>query len=157
MNDKFHASAKAIIVRDDKVLLIKYDDENEIHYNLPGGKMKPHETAHETMIRKVREEAGGEVGSVGSLAFVYEYIGQNHNYIAGDKHSLSLVFWATLKAGTEPSIDKATEIDPIQIDVSWVPVEELPNIDLWPRINKRLMDLIRLENKKNEIYWGDIL
>lgn len=155
--ERFHVSSKALIVRDNKVLLIKYDDENGVHYNFPGGKMKPHETAHQTLIRKVREEAGGVVEKVGPIAFIYEYIGANHNFIAGDKHSVSLIFWAHLKEGNQPDMSKAIDPDPIQIDVCWVPVKDFQHIDLYPRVNSKVVDLISKGEQENGIYWGDIL
>ncbi|MBD1373406.1 hypothetical protein IC620_13710 [Hazenella sp. IB182357] len=54
-----------------------------------------------------------------------------------------------------PALEKV--IHRLQIDVSWIPVDDIPIIDLWPRINQRLTELIKSGNKENEIYWGDIL
>lgn len=164
MDDRFHVSAKAVIVHEEKILLIKYDEGKgpgcDPHYNLPGGKMRANETAEEALIRKVKGESGGTVDSVGRLAFIYEYIGSNHEFIAGDKHSVSLIFYATLKDYTEPSMETCTDpdVETPQIDVCWIPIENLDDIILWPRINQRLKQVCKdLENEKENLYWGDIL
>lgn len=161
MNDKFHVSSKAVIVRDNRMLLIQYQDkdngETGYHYNLPGGKMHANESAVETLRRKVMEEAGAKVDSVSSLLFVYEYIGKNHGYMLGDKHSVSLVFRCTLQAGSEPSIKNCTKPDAIQTDVCWIPLSELTHIILWPNVAEKLLNTLHSLDDVNNPYWGDIV
>ena len=62
--------AKAVIVRDDMILLVKYDDENGPHYNCPGGGHQSGETVRETLAREVLEETAAEV-VVGDLLLVF--------------------------------------------------------------------------------------
>jgi 8-oxo-dGTP diphosphatase len=153
-----HVSSKACVVRDGRILLIRYQDVGEegCHYNLPGGKVLANENLHEACARKFREEAGGLIRP-GDLMFVYEYIGVNHGYQAGDKHSVSLIFWCELLDGPEPSMETCTKPDAIQTDVCWVRLEELDKIELFPKVGKKLQGILREARSIDRIYWGDIL
>ncbi len=67
----------ALIIKDESILLVEYDDEG-IHYNLPGGGAEPGETVIEGVRREVFEETMAEV-EVGPLAFVYECAPHNQS------------------------------------------------------------------------------
>jgi 8-oxo-dGTP diphosphatase len=43
--------AGAVIIEDNSVLLIKFNDENGFHYNLPAGGVEPNETIIEAVRR----------------------------------------------------------------------------------------------------------
>lgn len=90
-------SVKAVIVRDDRILLIGYDldDGSDFHYNLPGGGVKLGEGLHEALRREVREEAGADI-DVGPLLFVAEYVPAHKNNKYGLTQSLQLFFCCTL-------------------------------------------------------------
>jgi ADP-ribose pyrophosphatase YjhB (NUDIX family) len=141
-----HVSAKGCVVRDNCLLLAQYRDVNEVghHYNLPGGRIKPNERLEDACRRKIYEETGAEI-KTRELLFVYEYIGENHKFFAGDKHSVSLIFRCDLLLGSEPSMMSATKPDLIQTDVCWIPIEN--------KLKKVLLDKAAFEN----LYWGDIL
>ncbi|MBM3861911.1 MAG: NUDIX domain-containing protein, partial [Verrucomicrobia bacterium] len=65
-------SAKAIIIRDGCVLLVRVNDEGGEWYVLPGGGQRHGESLHETVRRECLEEIGVEV-EVGELRLVREY------------------------------------------------------------------------------------
>ena len=50
-------SARALIVEEGCVLLVEFDDETGLHYNLPGGGTRPGESVIEALKREAREEA----------------------------------------------------------------------------------------------------
>ncbi len=77
-------NANALILRDGYVLLVKIDDENGIHYNLPGGKVEKGETLYEGLIRECLEEVGIEV-NVKELVLSWEYVPEKENYTYGKK------------------------------------------------------------------------
>ncbi|WP_437981129.1 NUDIX domain-containing protein [Sorangium sp. So ce117] len=161
MDERFHTSSKAVVVRDDHILLIQYRDvprgEAGHHYNLPGGRVCPNERLTDAVVRKLKEEAGADAVA-GPLLFVYEYIGRNHASEAGDKHSISLIFRCELLPGSaEPSMSTCTMPDSIQTGVEWVPLSRLEEILLFPKINRRLLDLLRNPPPAADPYWGDIL
>ena len=67
------SSAKGLIVRDNKLLLIRCERGDKVYFTLPGGGQDPQESLEQTVIRECLEETGFTV-QVGSLAFVLEEI-----------------------------------------------------------------------------------
>ncbi len=153
-----HVSSKACVVCDGKILLIQYQDVDEVgyHYNLPGGKVLANENLLEACIRKTKEEAGADIRPK-DLMFVYEYIGVTHDFEAGDKHSVSLIFRCELIEGSQPSMKNCTKPDSIQTDVCWVAINDLDKIDLFPKVGRKLMGILNGTAEMDSIYWGDIL
>lgn len=72
MNNPIRVRAGAIIIENKAILLVEFNDENGLHYNVPGGGVETEETVIEAVRREVREEVQAEI-EVGPLAFVYEY------------------------------------------------------------------------------------
>jgi ADP-ribose pyrophosphatase YjhB (NUDIX family) len=158
MDDLFHSSVKGVVIRDDKILLVEYDEEGTgIHYNLPGGRQRKDETLHEALRRKMMEEAGADV-DVGPLLFVYEFIGKNHDYFDGPKHSLSLVFKCHLRPGSEPSMKTCTKPEiGMQTDVTWLPLERFSTVKFWPSVPDAIVQLYKNTQPSSDRYLGDIL
>ena len=86
-------SAKAVIVRDDKLLVIVKRDASGEYYVLPGGGQETFETLVEAIIRECREELGTTV-TIGELLYVRDYIGCHHEFAAIDRdtHQVELMF-----------------------------------------------------------------
>lgn len=134
-----------LIVKDEKILLVEYEDEHGIHYNLPGGGAEPGETIIEGVKRELYEETAAEV-EVCSLAIVYECAPHKQSGDYPDApHSLNLIFECTLKEGSIPRQPEIT--DPNQSDVKWIPIKELDSILLFPNIKKEIKEYI--ETKRN--------
>jgi 8-oxo-dGTP diphosphatase len=157
MDDTFHVSAKGVLCEQNRILLIQYQEPGEIgyHYNLPGGRIHRNERAPDACRRKMREEAGARVDVVNFL-FCYEYIGANHEFRGGDKHSISLVFLCTLQSGIQPSMSLCSMPDAIQTGVSWVALEDLPSMTLYPSCPQRIIDALRAPLSIQDRYWGDL-
>lgn len=68
-------SAKAVILKDSKVLLTKNIDDEGFFYLFPGGGQDHIETLPETVKRECLEEIGQQV-EVGELLHLREYIGK---------------------------------------------------------------------------------
>lgn len=90
--------AGAVIMEKDSILLIEFNDENGLHYNLPAGGAEPGETVREAAVREAKEEASVDV-EAGTLAFVYEYAPHKAECRFGETHSLCLMFECILKKG----------------------------------------------------------
>ncbi|MBD2868256.1 NUDIX domain-containing protein [Paenibacillus arenilitoris] len=132
-----------LIVENDAVLLIEYDD-NGIHYNLPGGGLEPGETIAEGVAREVWEETAAEV-DVGPLALIYEFTPhkQSGDYGIDEQHSLHLIFECALKENAVPRLPDRP--DPNQSAVKWIPVAELDEILLIPNMKDQIKQY--LENR----------
>ncbi|MBM0066027.1 NUDIX domain-containing protein [Alkalicoccobacillus gibsonii] len=143
MPTPFRTRAGAIILKDQALLLIEYQDEHGIHYNLPGGGVEPGESIKDAVKREVKEEACIDV-SVGELITVYEYLPNLASFRYGDVASLQLFFLCEMDSEQTPSLPNAP--DPHQTDVVWAPLHSLQTIKLFPSISEIL--LASITNKR---------
>ncbi len=126
--------ANAVIVRDDKLLLIEFHDATGPHFNLPGGGIDSQESIVAGLQREVREEACAEV-TVGPLLLVVEYFPPHDEERYGPLHKLGLIFRCELLPGSEPHLP--AQPDPHQVAVRWIPLAELAQQPLLPPILTR--------------------
>lgn len=147
------SSAKALIIRDNQILLQRCDfGDGVLCYLFPGGGQKFGETLDKTVERECLEEIGARVHAK-KLLFIREYISKNHEFAYKDKaHQVEFYFQCELV--TEPSWDRAFHPDRVQVGIEWVPLTELEEIKLYPKtLRSRLVDGI--EGKQFE-YLGDV-
>ncbi|MCL4516303.1 MAG: NUDIX domain-containing protein [Firmicutes bacterium] len=145
-------SAKAVIIKDGKLLTTLNVDSGGIFYLLPGGGQEPGEPLHVALKRECREEIGVEV-EVGELFYVRDYIGRNHEFrdFDGGIHQLELMFSCTIPAGQEPS--KGINPDAHQVAVEWLDIAELDGKRLYPQALKAIL---QSPVPKGVIYIGDV-
>jgi len=144
-------SIKAIIIKDNKILLTHNKYQGKQFYLLPGGGQKHGERIDEALKRECLEEIGYQV-ELGQLTFIRDYIGKNHQFNREDKdiHQVELMFSCKLLDG---NINMAHMADAYQIGVKWVPLEELKEINVYPSILKNVIHSNgRLDQ---QIYLGD--
>jgi len=163
MSELFHTSVKGVLIRDERILLVQYDEDGVgIHYNLPGGRQHKDETVHEALKRKMMEEAGADV-IPGPFLFLYEFIGKNHDYFDGAKHSVSMVFKCTLRPGSVPSMATCTKpqigegLKIVQTDVTWLPLKDFGKVLFWPTVQDKIVALHQRTDASDDRYLGDIL
>lgn len=53
--------ACALIIENDRILLVEFEDESGVHYNLPAGWVEPNESVVEAVKREAKEEASIDV------------------------------------------------------------------------------------------------
>ena len=125
-------SAKAIIMREGYLLLVRYRDDNGDWYILPGGGQRHGESLAAALQRECHEEIGAAV-QMGELSLVREYIGGNHEFAEtdADMHQVDFMF----ECGIDPLYTPAdgTAPDTGQTGVEWVPISDLENRRLYPQ------------------------
>ena len=96
---QIRTAARAIIVRQGRLLLTHCQDERGEWYTAPGGGQIEGESLPETLVRECREEIGVEV-EVAGLRYVRDYIVAQHDFSYLDKatHQLELFFECTVPA-----------------------------------------------------------
>jgi len=146
MNYHIRVRASALIVERDSVLLIQFNGENGLHYNLPGGGVEPGESIIQAIKREAKEEASVNI-EVGPLAFVYEYAPHVNLFKYGSVHSLGLIFACRLTADSNPKMP--TKPDPDQTGVKWVPLSELESVTLYPTITSYIVKYAK--NQINDV------
>ncbi|AWE08080.1 NUDIX hydrolase [Lysinibacillus sp. 2017] len=160
MSSHIRVRAGAIIIENNEILLTVYNDPiRGIVYDLPAGGAEPNESITDTVKREAKEETCIDV-EVGPLAFVYEYTPHLNFEKFGNIHTLVMMFECKIKSPSTPKFPENPDSN--QIDVRWVPILELQNIEMYANIgpylqeytqNPRNIDLIE-EHKLNlnEVY-----
>lgn len=139
--------ACALIIDNDAVLLVEFQDEDGTHYNLPAGGVEQGESVTEAVKREAWEEAAVDI-EVGPLAFVSEHAPHLiTSYESESPHGLSLMFDCKIKEGSSPAFPASPDAN--QTGVRWVPLSALGSIVLYPNIKEQIIDYAA--NRKRNI------
>lgn len=152
-SEDIRVSAKAIIIKDNKLLVAVKKDIGGLFYTVPGGGQNHSETLQEALIRECREEISVEV-RMKRLLFIRDYIGENHEFpehAARKVHHLEIMFEAEIISGTPAN---GNEPDIGQLGVEWLPLSELESYRLYPNALK--VHLKNFSEFKDALYLGDV-
>ncbi len=150
--DRVRPSVKALIIRDEQLLVTVNSDRSGLFYLLPGGGQQFGESLVEALRRECREEISLEV-EVGDLVAARDYIGVHHEFAAWDSdyHQIELIFEARIAAGAEPAVGPGS--DTFQTGVLWLPLAEVDAAPLYPAA---LKNWLRLDADRRPVYLGDV-
>jgi ADP-ribose pyrophosphatase len=141
---KIRVSSRAIIVEDGKILLAEFGGGQ--YYNFIGGGIEANETAKQAVIREVMEESGLTV-DVGELVFTLEYEPVSCDFRYGKDHHISFFFRCHINKDVPPQVPSLTDINPddptITSAAKWVPIAELSNINVVPKIADSLIEYLK--------------
>jgi ADP-ribose pyrophosphatase YjhB (NUDIX family) len=125
-------SAKAIVVQDGRILLVRNHDDEGDWYCLPGGGQAHGESLTDALERECLEEIGCQV-DVGRVLFVRDYIAEHHEFAEqdADAHQVEIMFECQLA----PRCDAEMGHDPdgMQTGVAWVGLSDLVVCRVYPR------------------------
>jgi 8-oxo-dGTP pyrophosphatase MutT (NUDIX family) len=117
--------ARAIIVRNRHIALIKRQRDGRVYYVIPGGGMEPGETPEQTAIRETREELGLAVTIERLLARVV-FRGKAQYYY------LSRVIGGHFGTGKGPEMTGKYPPERGTYTPVWIPLNGIEQIDLFP-------------------------
>ncbi|OMF00100.1 NUDIX hydrolase [Paenibacillus amylolyticus] len=145
-------SAKAVIVQDGQLLVIRLEDQYGTAYVFPGGGQEKGEELKDAVARECLEEIGQAV-NVGELLHIREYIGKNHEFAEWDAdiHQVEFYFACSL-IDPEATVFEGSNPDDHQVAVEWIALEELSQIRLYPKTIGELL----LQSGSSSIYLGDL-
>ncbi|KAA8752538.1 MULTISPECIES: NUDIX domain-containing protein [Paenibacillus] len=145
-------SAKAVIVQDGRLLVIRLEDQYGTAYVFPGGGQEKGEELKDAVARECLEEIGQAV-NVGELLHIREYIGKNHEFAEWDAdiHQVEFYFACSL-INPKATIFEGSNPDDHQVAVEWIALEELSQIRLYPKTIGELL----LQSGSSSIYLGDL-
>jgi len=146
-------SAKAVILKNSKVLLTKNIDDEGFFYLFPGGGQDHGETLFETVKRECLEEIGQQV-EVGELLHLREYIGKNHEHVEFDRHVHQIETYFVCQLKSEQAT-KPTDPDSHQVGIEWVAVNHLLEYRIYPKDLRKYIQEFDA-GKRNKVYLGDI-
>ena len=144
-------SAKAIIKRDDHILVIKKEDAQGAYYIFPGGGQEKFETLEETVRRECLEELDAAV-DVHELICIREYIGQHHEFVEFDRDVHQIEFYFLCTISEEHVNGEPSQPDTDQIGMEWIPIQHIADYRLYP---KALIQPIQ-NVTHHPVYLGDV-
>jgi 8-oxo-dGTP diphosphatase len=150
MEKVLRLSAKALIVRDQKLLVIRKRDENQDYFLLPGGGQEHGETLPEVVRREVLEETGYRVRA-GDLVFVRDYIGANHEFAKDSSHFHQVEFYFKAELESDHA-EKPTIPDDGQTGIEWIPLEQVESSRIYPMSLRREI----ATQAAKPVYRGDV-
>ncbi|MFX3649919.1 MAG: NUDIX domain-containing protein [Paenibacillus sp.] len=146
MERKIRNSAKALIIKDGRMLAIRQEDNDEVIYILPGGSQNAGETLTDAVKREVGEEIGVDVEPL-SLEFVIEGV------YGEALHRVDFVFWCEY-IGLMEQDNSILLMDDNQIEYEWLEINKLNQLPLFPsKLRKQIVRLV--EGEKTVMYLGN--
>lgn len=137
-------SAKALIIKDGKMLAIKIKDEKEEWYIMPGGGQEAEELLSKAVCREVAEELGINVEAK-ELVFVIEGM-RGENF-----HRVDLVFLCDYIGEIKNAV---LHSDTNQVGYDWLDIKSLNHLPLYPsKLRRPIMNLY--EGKEYNVYLGN--
>lgn len=140
--ESIRISANAAIIKDNKILVIEFEDDQGLHYNLPGGGVELGESLEMALKRECLEEAMISV-EVSGLLLVWQYIPALENYKFGPRQRLGHIYECHLQEGSVPQMPP--QGDRHQIGVKWIDVAQLSSsytqekAPLFPQVGDQLL------------------
>lgn len=123
-------AARAVIVRDDQILLLRKQRGGQgERFALPGGAQNLGETLAEALNRECLEEIGTAVEIV-RLLHIADFFKHRDTDPPSRRHLLEILFECTVPSGYTPR--SGYRPDKHQVEVVWMPVDDLPAITLLP-------------------------
>jgi ADP-ribose pyrophosphatase YjhB (NUDIX family) len=124
-------AARALIVRDDRILLLRkqgYSDGER--FALPGGGQDPGETLRQALLRECQEEIGTRV-LIHELIHVADYFKPRDTDPPSTRHLVEFLFRCEVQDTYTPM--NGEHPDKHQVEVVWVQLDALPDMPLYPR------------------------
>lgn len=142
-------SARAIIYRDDSILLSQYEDDRGYWYVAPGGGVAHGESLEVALHRELLEELGAEV-TIGPAVAIREVaaLPKDEPYLPAGFHQVEVFFSCQL----DRFVQRPQAMDPGQIGFKWLPLDQLGTTLFFPEAFKT-----HLVNRKfPKIYFGTV-
>jgi ADP-ribose pyrophosphatase YjhB (NUDIX family) len=133
----FGVRVAAIVDQEGALLLVRHQKpDRDPYWVLPGGRLEPGETIPECAGRELAEETGLK-GSFCGVLYVSEFLREG-------RHTIDVVVRMDLQGDGEASLGSDPEVapgtEPTLVEVRWVSVDELWEIELLPSsIKERLL------------------
>lgn len=129
---KIRTAARAVIIKDEQLLVLRRTGVQGEFYVLPGGGQVHGESIQETLIREVLEEVSLEVG-IEELLFINEFIAKRDSLFLDfepDVHQIDFTFLCKIKSLNEAKVGETPDVH--QVGIAWIPLTEITDFNLHP-------------------------
>lgn len=133
--DKNRTAARAIIIRNEKLLVMKRNKFGDIYYALVGGGLDPGETPEQALIREVKEEASMRLTRFRKVFIesAWGRFGDQHVYLCEDPGGDPLLRSDTTEA-------KLNKIGVNTFEPMWLEISQIPKVKFRsPNLHKHLI------------------
>ena len=140
---RVRTSAKALVIKDGRMLAIKLRDADGVFYIMPGGGQHAGELLPDAVEREVAEEAGIRVKAGDAVLVIEGAEGE-------PDHRVDIVFRCEYLG----PCDAEAQYDWNQIGTDWLPLDTLNRAPLYPsKLRRAIMNLA--QGKGNPVYLGN--
>ncbi len=141
--------AQAMVIRENKILMVKHELQGRIFYCLPGGGVEENETYEMAALRELEEEScvKGKISRKLSIQYKPDNKGEVHTFL------IEIDEEQTAKPGIDPELSEAEQTI---VSVEWLALNEIGEVDkayLWASGLSRIEYFHKiLLDMNNEIY-----
>ena len=144
-------AVRALILKDDKVLMLRKETKEGSHFALPGGGQETGESLEETLQRECLEEIGTSV-EIKELLHVADYFRARNTRPPTVRHAVEFLFICQVPDNYEPR--NGENPDKHQVEVLWAHIEELSHLPIFPK--SLVANLLGMQGKSSHVYLGTI-
>lgn len=136
MAEKSHprVGARAVVIHDGKVLLLRAEEPGRVYYFLPGGHVRLGERLEEAALRELKEETGLDAEVVRALG-VREFIAARHKRKAVNvpqgHHVVAVIFLCRLKGDATGRFSRDAGVGGVT-GMAWVDLRQVASLELHP-------------------------
>jgi 8-oxo-dGTP diphosphatase len=149
-------AVKAVILKNDQLLVLEMRDELGIYYKLPGGGQERFETMEEALVRECAEEISLNVKPDKLLWLADHIFNRPHKTKSDEGHQTEAFFRCYIIDNAAPQAGHVPDDD--QIGIAWLPLDQLVQHRLYPlALRERLSQLKNEDDDKfMALYLGKI-
>ncbi|WP_053375184.1 NUDIX domain-containing protein [Paenibacillus sp. FJAT-27812] len=129
---RIRTAARAIMIKDEKLLVLRRSGVQGEFYVLPGGGQEHGESIQETLVREVLEEVSLEV-EIEELLFINEFIAKRDSLfpdLEPDVHQIDFTFLCKVISLNEAKVGDTPDVH--QVGIAWIPLDEITDYKLHP-------------------------
>ncbi|GGG70208.1 NUDIX domain-containing protein [Paenibacillus radicis (ex Gao et al. 2016)] len=129
---RIRTAARAMIIKDEKLLVLRRIGVQGEFYVLPGGGQEHGESIHEALVREVLEEVSLVV-EIDELLFINEFIAKRDSLFPNlepDVHQIDFTFLCKIISINEAKVGDIPDVH--QVGIAWIPLKEINDYNLHP-------------------------